>query len=123
MVAAGAGHGLGHWTPPCGFCPRIRARGGGTIHDSPRRDKARVAMEPLASRTLLVSCRGLLSPHMGTAFSSSRFERSGSTVRVAADGARIALTVCSTRIVRVALEDGTPAAAPSYVGARSWPAA
>src|SRR5262249_59874193 len=59
---------------------------------------------------------------MTAASSSSRFERSGSTVRVAADGARIALTVCSTRIVRVALEDGTPDAAPSYVGERSWPA-
>src|SRR5262252_3930004 len=57
---------------------------------------------------------------MTAASSSPRFERSGSTVRVAADGARIALTVCSPRIVRVALEDGTPAAAPSYVGARSW---
>ena len=55
---------------------------------------------------------------MTAASSSSRFERSGSTVRVAADGARIALTVCSTRIVRVAFEDGTPAAAPSYVGER-----
>src|SRR5215467_3919224 len=59
---------------------------------------------------------------MTAASSSSRFERSGSTVRVAADGARIALTVCSTRIVRVALEDGTPAAAPSYVGEQSWSA-
>src|SRR5262249_27143336 len=58
---------------------------------------------------------------MTAASSSPRFERSGSTVRVAADGARIALTVCSPRIVRVALEDGTRAAAPSYVGERSWP--
>src|SRR5262249_19269926 len=44
VVAAGAGNGLGHWTPPCGFGPRIGARGGGTIHDSPRGDKARFAM-------------------------------------------------------------------------------
>ena len=59
---------------------------------------------------------------MGAASSSSRFERSESTVRVAADSARIALTVCTSRIVRVAVEDGAPSTAPSYVGERSWPA-
>src|SRR5215467_6725754 len=77
---------------------------------------------PLASRTLLVSCRGSPPSLMTAASSSPRFERSGSTVRIPVDGERIALTVCTSRIIRVALENGAPAAAPSYVGERSWPA-
>jgi len=50
----------------------------------------------------------------------SRFERSGSTVRFDHDGAPVAVTVCTSRIVRVELADERDVAGPSYVGPRSW---
>src|SRR5712691_3733174 len=50
----------------------------------------------------------------------SRFERSGSTVRFDHDGAPVALTVCTSRIVRVERADERDVAVPSYVGPRSW---
>jgi alpha-glucosidase len=50
----------------------------------------------------------------------SRFERSGSTVRFTDDGARVALTVCSPRIVRVELEADGVAPGVSYVGEPRW---
>ena len=51
---------------------------------------------------------------------SSRFERSGSTVRFDNAGAPVTVTVCTSRIVRVELEDERDVAGPSYVGPRSW---
>ena len=50
----------------------------------------------------------------------SGFERSGSTVRFDHDGAPVAVTVCTSRIVRVELADERDVAGPSYVGPRSW---
>ena len=54
--------------------------------------------------------------------SPPRFERNGATARFADNGARVTLTVCTPRIVRVELEDDVHTAGPSYVGERSWPA-
>ena len=51
---------------------------------------------------------------------SSRFERSGSTVRFDNAGAPVTITVCTARIIRVELEDERGVAGPSYVGSRSW---
>ncbi|HEV8531936.1 MAG TPA: TIM-barrel domain-containing protein [Methylomirabilota bacterium] len=50
----------------------------------------------------------------------SRFERSGSTVRFYHDGALVAVTICTSRIVRIELADERDVAGPSYVGPRSW---
>src|SRR5262245_36927544 len=50
----------------------------------------------------------------------SRFERRGSAVRFAGT-ARVTLTVCTSRIVRVELEDEGQSVAPSYIGERTWP--
>ena len=46
-------------------------------------------------------------------------ERTGSGLRIDGGSGRIALTVCTPRIVRVALEAGETAA-PSFVGPRTW---
>jgi alpha-glucosidase (family GH31 glycosyl hydrolase) len=51
---------------------------------------------------------------------SPRFERSGSRVRLADDRSRVTLTVCTSRIIRVELEDEGHVAGPGYVGERSW---
>jgi alpha-glucosidase (family GH31 glycosyl hydrolase) len=50
----------------------------------------------------------------------SRFVLSGSTVRLDHGGAPVAVTACTSRIVRVELADERDAAGPSYVGPRSW---
>ena len=50
----------------------------------------------------------------------SRFERSGSTVRFDNAGSPVTVTVCTSRIVRVELENERDVAGPSYVGPRSW---
>src|SRR6266849_5285518 len=52
----------------------------------------------------------------------SRFARSGSTVRFDHGGSPVAVTVCTSRIVRVELADERDAVGPSYVGPRSWAA-
>ena len=49
-----------------------------------------------------------------------RFARSGSTVRFDHGGSPVAVTVCTSRIVRVELAGERDAAGPSYVGPRSW---
>src|SRR5438093_8305508 len=109
-------------TPPCGFTPRGDARGGGTIHDSPRGDKARSAMAgPIEDAPGLWYDAPVRAQSMSTSPDSPRFERNGSSVRVADDSSRVTLTVCTPRIVRVELEDGGLEAGPGYVGERSWP--
>jgi alpha-glucosidase (family GH31 glycosyl hydrolase) len=51
------------------------------------------------------------------------FERDGSTVRFGDGAARVAITFCTPRIVRIALGTDEPDPAVSYVGSRDWPGA
>ena len=52
-----------------------------------------------------------------------RFERDGSTLRLRDDHARVTLTVCTPRVVRVEWLAAGQVAGPSYVGERDWPGA
>ncbi len=59
------------------------------------------------------------APHQRRIF-SSRFERDGSTLRFGRGSARVTVSLCTARIVRVALGADEPEAAPSYVQSREW---
>ena len=50
----------------------------------------------------------------------ARFERDGSTLRFGQAGSRTAVSICSSRIIRVALEVEGQAAGPSHLEPRAW---
>ena len=52
-----------------------------------------------------------------------RVERDGTTLRFGEGAIRVALSICSARIVRVELEGAGDAATPSFVVPRQWPRA
>ncbi len=53
---------------------------------------------------------------------ATRFQRDGSTVRIDDGLARVSLTFCTPRIVRVELLGSAPDPGPSFVVPRDWPA-
>jgi alpha-glucosidase (family GH31 glycosyl hydrolase) len=53
----------------------------------------------------------------------SRFEQDGSILRFGQGAARVSVTVCTSRIVRIELAAEVPDAGASYVGLRDWPGA
>jgi alpha-glucosidase len=53
---------------------------------------------------------------------ASRFAREGSTLRFGRAGSRVAISICSPRIVRVELADAGAAAGLSHLESRAWPA-
>ena len=54
---------------------------------------------------------------------ASRFEQDGSILRFGQGAARVSVTVCTPRILRIELAGEAPDAGPSYVGPRDWPGA
>jgi hypothetical protein len=54
---------------------------------------------------------------------ASRFEQDGSILRFGQGAARVSVTVCTPRILRIELAGEAPDAGPSYVDPRDWPGA
>jgi alpha-glucosidase (family GH31 glycosyl hydrolase) len=54
---------------------------------------------------------------------ASRIEQDGPILRFGEGPARVSVTVCTSRIVRIELAGEAPDGAPSYVGPRAWPGA
>src|SRR5262245_4360556 len=84
-------------------------RQGAVRHDRPDGPGASGIMPPLNPKPMTASS---VPP---------RFERRGPAVRFADGTTRVTVTVCTSRIVRVELEDEGQSAAPSYIGQRTWP--
>jgi alpha-glucosidase (family GH31 glycosyl hydrolase) len=93
---------------------------GADLGDASRATPGHHSPEPAAERD---SVRHEEEHVGGQPGAGSRFVRQGSTVRFGDGASGLTVTLCTSRIVRIALAGEAPDSAPSYVGARAWPGA